>query len=81
MNSLFGNTYAQLFTDGGYIYILPMKINKESGDVLQNFTDYVGNPALIMKDNSGEQTGHNTEFVKLINNYCIGDITYEPYFT
>ena len=79
MNSLIGNTCAQLFTDGKYIYIHYMKINKEDGDGLKKFTDDVSITNVIMRENSGEQNGHNTEFMKLMNKYCIGDRTVELY--
>ena len=37
VNSLMGNTCAQVFTDGEYINIYPIKNNKDYGDGLHNF--------------------------------------------
>ena len=33
---------------------------------------------VIMRDNTGKNTCHNTEFMKLINKYCIAGRTAEP---
>ena len=56
-----------------------MKNKNEAGDGLQNFTDDLGTPVAIIRYNAGEQTGHNTEFMKFINKYHISDRTLEPY--
>ena len=68
LKSLIGNTRAQLFTDCRYVYINHLESKKEAGDVLKNFTDYVGIPDVITRENSGEQTTHNTELMILIKN-------------
>ena len=57
-----------------------MKSKNEAGDGLHNFTEGVGIPDVIIRGNSDKQTGHNTEFMKLINKYCISDRTAEPYY-
>ena len=77
---LMSNTRAQLFIDVKYIYIHPMKSKKEASYGLQNFTEYRSIPAVILRNIYGEQTSHNTEFMKLIKKYCIGDRTDEKYF-
>ena len=61
-----------------YILIHPMKTKKEAGDGLQNFTGDVGISYITMRNNTGKQTGQNTEYLKLINKYRIGDRTSEP---
>ena len=81
VKSLNNNTCSQLFIDRKYIYTCPMKRKREAGDVLKNFTEYVSIPNFIISYIASEQTGHNTEFMTLINKYCIGDRTAEMYYT
>ena len=57
-----------------------MKVKKDSGDGPNNFTEDVGITDIIMRKNSGEQTGHDTEFMIFINKYHIGDRTAKPYY-
>ena len=73
VKSLMSNTCAQLFTDSEYTYIHPTFFLKKAVDGLQNFTEDMGIPAIIMRGNDGEYTGHNTEFIILIHKHCIGD--------
>ena len=73
-----GNRCDQLFTDCEYLYIHTMKSKKEAGNGLQNFTEDVGISYITMRNNTGKQTGQNTEYLKLINKYRIGDRTSEP---
>ena len=80
VKSLTSDKSDQLCTDVEYIYINPMKLKKEAGDIIHNFTNYVGIPAVKTRENYGEQTGNNTKSMKLINKHFIGDITAEPYY-
>ena len=55
VKSLMVNICARIFTDGEYIYIYPMKSKKEDENGPKNFTEYVGIPDVIMRDNYGEK--------------------------
>ena len=52
VKSLMGNTCAQIFNDGEYMYIHTIKSKNEAGHGLQNFTEDVGIPAVIMRHNA-----------------------------
>ena len=56
-----------------------MKIKKKAGDGRHTLTYDVGIPVFIIRYNYGKQTGHKTEFMILINKYCIGDRTSKLY--
>ena len=69
--SLTGNQYAQLFTNGRYTSIYPMKSRKEAGDKLHAFIEDVGVPETLVADMAAEQEGPNTEFRDLVRRHHI----------
>jgi hypothetical protein len=68
VKSIGGYTCAQLFTDGTFTKVYPM-VSKASTNIaaaLQDFTDDVGIPETLICDLASEQTGKNTEVMKII---------------
>ena len=66
VTSLDGNNYAQVFTNGKYTVVYPMKSRREAGSKLQAFVEDVGIPNQLMADLAGEQTGQGTEFQDVV---------------
>ena len=73
VTSLNGNTCAQLFTNGTFTRIYPMesKASKNIARALIEFTDDVGIPGTLSCDFASEQTGKNTEVLKLVLRFQI----------
>jgi hypothetical protein len=73
VKSLNGHTCAQLITNGSYTRIYPMK-SKASSNIakaLTEFIDDVGIPGTLMCDLATEQTGKNTDVMKLVRQFQI----------
>jgi hypothetical protein len=68
VKSLSGFTCAQLITDGSFTRVYPMesKASSNIATVLQEFSDDVGIPETLVCDFASEQTGKNTEVMKII---------------
>ncbi|KAL7570573.1 hypothetical protein ACA910_017625 [Epithemia clementina (nom. ined.)] len=64
VRSLKGNTCGQVFTNGRFTYVCPMKSKRHAGDALQSFVDDVGIPSDMVSDLAGEQVGENSKFFK-----------------
>ena len=79
VTSLLGNNCAQIFTDGEFIYIHPMKGHTEIAESLQFFCEDVGVPAILTMDNAPEQTGKYTDFKKYLSKQRVMVRTTEPY--
>ena len=68
VRSIGGNTCAQLITNGTFTRVYPME-SKASSDIanaLGEFVDDVGIPETLICDFATEQTGKNTEVMRLI---------------
>ena len=66
VTSLNGNNYAQVFTNGKYTSVYPMKSRQEAGSKLRAFVEDVGIPDLLMANLAGEQVGPGTEFQGIV---------------
>ena len=64
VHSIRGNKFANIFTQGKFIKVVPMTARSESGQLLAEFTDDVGIPKHLITDGAGEFTGRETEFIK-----------------
>ncbi|KAG7369925.1 reverse transcriptase RNA-dependent DNA polymerase [Nitzschia inconspicua] len=64
VKSLLGNICANVFTNGRFTKVVPMKSRKEAGFSFQEFVNDVGAPELLVTDGASEFTGNNTEFKK-----------------
>lgn len=64
--SIRGNNCAQVFTDGRFTAVYPLKSKSMAGDALREFSSDFGIPDTLVADLAGEQTGADTEFVKQI---------------
>ena len=76
---LLGNTAAQVFTDGQYIYFCPMRTKKHAGRALVSFTEDVGIPDRIRFDQAKETMKEGTEFMKTIHKKHINKQMSEAY--
>ena len=66
ITSLNGNNYAQVFTNGKYTAVYPMKSQREAGSKLRAFVEDVGVPDQLMADLAGEHVGSGTEFQDVV---------------
>jgi hypothetical protein len=62
--SKLGNTCANIYTQGKFIWVIPMTSWKGAGKSLIEFTDNVGIPERLITDGATEFTGRYTEFIK-----------------
>ena len=68
VKSLSGHTCAQLITNGSFTRVYPMesKASTNIASALQEFIDDVGIPETLVCDFASEQTGKNTEVMRII---------------
>ena len=59
--SIVGNTCAQIFTDGGFVQIIPIRYESEAGTTLYRIKQDGGVANEIFLYNAPDQTGCNTE--------------------
>ena len=64
VKSIRGNTCANVFTQGRFTKVVPMKSRSDAGQSLVDFTDDVGIPERLVKDGAGELTGKGKKFMK-----------------
>jgi len=74
-----GNTAAQVFSAGNFVYTVPIKSKANAGDALLQFIQDVGIPEVIVSDGAKEQTGANTKFMEVVRTYGIKTRQTEPY--
>jgi hypothetical protein len=67
VESLQGNTCAQVFTNGVYTSVHPLSSKSRVAQALTEFTDDVGIPDNLTSDGAPEIVGRNTEFTKEVN--------------
>ena len=78
--SIVGNTCAQIFTDGGFVQIIPMRSKSEAGTTLDRINRDVGVASEIFMDNAPNQTGYNIEMQRVARLARMEVRTTEPYF-
>jgi hypothetical protein len=79
IKSLRGSTCAEVFTNGKFIHLEPMKSKREAGEALHAFGDDVGVPDTLIFYGALEQCGPKSEFMQFIrSNHVHWRIT-EPY--
>jgi hypothetical protein len=66
VQSIRGDKAAQVYTNGDFIWVYPMKLKSETGESLQVFSEDVGLPRKLIFDGAAEQMGFNTDFMKRI---------------
>lgn len=66
IQSLRGYKCAQVFTDGRFTIVYPLKTKAHAGNALRELSSDVGIPDHLVADLAGEHTGPNTEFSKQI---------------
>ena len=74
VKSLAGFTCAQLITNGSFTQVYPMESRKASAsiaNVLQEFVDDVGIPDTLVCDFASEQTGKDSDVMKIIRHMNI----------
>ena len=64
VKSIIGNTCANIFTQGEFIKVVPMTVQSDAGQLLFDFTDYVGIPEHLVTDGAGEFISKEKQFVK-----------------
>jgi len=79
VKSLTGSKCAQVTTDGLFTHIYPMASRSSAGSALHHFITDVGIPDVIIVDNTPEQTGNNSNFLKVCRQYKIQHQQTEPY--
>jgi len=79
--SLRGNVCAEVFTNGKFINVQPMKSKAgyNVGHALQQAIEENGIPSKIVMDDAKETTGPNTPFMQTIRRYHIDHAITEPY--
>ena len=77
--SIVGNTCAQIFIDGGFVQIIPMRSKSEAGTTLYRINWDVGVANKIFMDNTPEQNGYNTEMKRVARPKRMEVRTTEPY--
>ena len=79
-NSMQGNKYAQIYTDGNiFVHLLLMRSKAGAGDSLGNVVKDIGNTNEIHCDNTLEQVWTNVEFIIKARKYTIIIYTTESY--
>jgi len=79
VRSLTGSKCAQLTTDGLFTHIYPMASKSFAGTALHHFITDVGIPDTIIVDNAPEQTGTNSEFLRVCRQFKIQHRQIEPH--
>ena len=74
-----GNKAVQVFTNGKYVNVQPMKSKSEAGLALKDFIDEVGVPSKITCDGAKEEVMPGTEFRKTLRWHHIDWAQTEPY--
>ena len=69
--SINGNKYAQVFTNGKFTTVAPMKTRSEAGEKLKDFIDDIGVPHHLTADQAGEHHGPNTVFQETVRRHRI----------
>jgi hypothetical protein len=69
--SLRGNRSAQVYTNGKFTCVYPIKLRSEVGQTLSDFTSDVGVMEDLTADQAAEMTGPDTEFVKTARRHRI----------
>ena len=78
--SVQGNKCAHIYADGdGFVHILPMRSKLRAGVSVGNVVKYIGAMNEIHCDNTLEQVGKNSEFMKNTRNYNIHVSSIKPY--
>ena len=78
--SVRGNKCAHIYADGdGFVHILPMRSKLRAGVSVGNVVKYIGAMNEIHCDNTLEQVGKNSEFMKNTRNYNIHVSSIKPY--
>ena len=62
VNSIIGNTVANLYTQVKFVNIYPITARRELGQSQIDFADDAGLPETLLTDGYDEFTGRNTEF-------------------
>ena len=63
--SIVGNTCDQIFTDGEFVQLIPMRYKSEADTTLDRINRYIGVENEISMDNAPEKTGYNTEMQRV----------------
>jgi hypothetical protein len=79
VKGLKGSKAAQVFTDGKFVWVLPINSKKFAGEALKELIHEVGIPARLRFDGSKEQVCEGKEFMKTIRKRNIKWRTIEPY--
>jgi hypothetical protein len=79
IRSLWGNTNAQLFTNGNFVHLEPMERKSQAGEALLSMVNEVGIPDKVIFDGAKEQTGKQSDFMKGIRKYRISNWQTKPY--
>eukprot|EP00978_Attheya_sp_CCMP212_P031215 scaffold117251_cov65-Attheya_sp.AAC.4 len=61
LKSVKGDKAAQVYTNGDFIRVYPMKLKSETGEPLQVFSEDVGLPRRLIFDGAAEQMGFDTD--------------------
>ena len=77
--SIVGNTCSQIFTDGEFVQIIPMRYKSEAGTTLDGRNRDVGVTNEIFIDNAPEKTGYNTEMQRVARLTRMEVRNIEPY--
>ena len=78
--SIVGNTCAQIFTDGDFVQIIPMRSRSEAGTKSDRINQYIGVETEIFVDNAPGQTGYNTEMQRVARMAILEVRTTEPHY-
>ena len=71
VQSLRGNTCAQIFSAENFIWIYPMKSKSQAGEALRTFIEEVGIPTTLVVDGANEQVGAKSGFFKTAQTYHV----------
>ena len=64
VNSIRGNNYSNVFTQGNFTKVVPTTARSDAGQLLVDFTDDVGIPKRLVIDDAREFTGKGKHFAK-----------------
>eukprot|EP00978_Attheya_sp_CCMP212_P000992 scaffold2061_cov62-Attheya_sp.AAC.1 len=79
VKSVKGDKAAQVYTNGDFILVYPMKLKSETGESLQVFSKDVGLPRRLIFDGAAEQMGFDTDLMKRIRWSHVEWKNTEPY--
>ena len=79
VRSIESNVCAEVFTNTEMVSVYPQKRKAEVSFGLDTFIDDVGAPETLILDNAGEQTGHDSDFMKIVRKNHIGFRNTEPH--